>query len=255
MKTIISALLIFELLITLNSAIAQSVPAKDTLSQNLSHKKTIDEWNSIEKKQALLAAERLHEIACSISPYASKDPWHISNLYNCVSQELFIPYQLWTGAIWDGDKNANCMHAANSRSLLDSPGKGYAKGEVIIKGPIQWTDDVSGEIRNVWQRTRSTSNTQKYYVCHPRGIGGIHNVKRPWVKWVRGLCHIPAGFGWKIGQKRTCIKTTIEIIDIVLDEQNRLHNITVKFWFRDTLRYRYTYQRNYGTQQIFNYHR
>ena len=197
----------------------------------------------------------MHQKACSISPYNSEEPWHISNLYNCVNKELFIPYHLWTGAKWDGDKNVECMHTTNKISVLESLEKGYAKGEVIIKGPIKWEDDVTGEVRDVWRRTRSTSESQKYYVCHKRGIGVIHNANKPWVQWVRGLCNIPAGFGWKIGQKRTCIKTTVEIIDIELDSQNHLQNITVKYWFRDKLRYRYVYAENYGTQQIFRYPR
>ena len=256
MKMTANLLVIFGALVILSSAIANNQTineSKNNSSSNFLHKKTANDWNIIERKQAQSAAKRLHNVACSISPYTSKDPWHISNLYNCASQELFIPYQLWTGATWNGDKNANCMHPANSRSLLKSPSEHFAKGEVIIKGPLKWKDDVSGELRDVWQRSRSTSNSQKYYVCHPRGIGGIHNVNRPGVKWVRGLCNIPAGFGWKVGQKRTCIKTTIEIIDIELDTQNRLQNITVKFWFRDKLRYRYLYERNYGTRQIFIY--
>ena len=108
----INFLLGFVILITHALAIANNSPLKDkkdNLSQTPSHQKTIDEWNSLERKQAQLAAKRLHKVACSINPYSNKDPWHISNLYNCANKELFIPYQLWTGAVWNGDKNANCM--------------------------------------------------------------------------------------------------------------------------------------------------
>jgi hypothetical protein len=215
--------------------------------------KNSDSLTIAEQKQAQLAAVKLHQTACSISPYISDDPWHIANLYNCANKQLFIPYQLWTGSKWNGDKNATCMHKANTRSPLENSKEGYFGGEVIINGPIKWKDDLTGEVKNVWQRTRSNTKSNKYYICHNRGIGGIHNLNKPWVKWIRGLCNIPAGYGWQIGKKRTCIKTTLEIIDIQLDEKNHLKNITVKFWFRDKLLYRYVYERNFGTKSIFNY--
>ncbi len=54
-----------------------------------------------------------YEAAC-VEPATSTSPWNIKNLYDCENRSLFIPYQLWTGADWDGAKDAPCMHTANS---------------------------------------------------------------------------------------------------------------------------------------------
>ena len=51
--------------------------------------------SSAKVQGSLTAAEQLHQQACSVSPYVSDAPWHIANLYNCLTRELFIPYQLW----------------------------------------------------------------------------------------------------------------------------------------------------------------
>ncbi|MGH1541258.1 MAG: hypothetical protein ACRBHB_12600 [Arenicella sp.] len=196
------------------------------------------------------AAQRLHEQACSITPYIGDDPWHITNLYNCANRELFIPYQLWTGAAWDGDKNSPCMHAVDTNTILNKPDENYARGRVIIKGPVLWKDDLSSEMVEVWERVRPHRNSNGYYACHPRGIGKVHNKNKPHGRFVRGLCFAPGGFGWKINRKRTCIKTTLEIVDLTLNENNLLSSLAVKFWFRDKLKYRYVYQPGKGTTQI-----
>jgi len=177
-------------------------------------------------------------------------------LYNCSSKELFIPYQLWTGASWDGDKNADCIHSVNTESILSKPinatGR-YSKGKVIIKGITKWTHPESGEELEVFERHRPHRNAVSYYECHKRGIGKVHNLRKPKGRWVRGLCHIPAGEGWVIGQQRTCIKTTLEIVNVSLDNDMRLKDVTVKYWYRDKLKYRYTYEREKGTVEVLSY--
>jgi hypothetical protein len=105
----------------------------------------------------------------------------------------------------------------------------------------------------VWERRLGTYNSLKYYACHKRGIGIVHNLNKPHVNYIRGLCRAPAGFGWKIGQRRTCIKTTVEIINVTLDENGDLDSLTTDYWFRDKLSYRYTYQPNKGVVWIKDY--
>ena len=41
-------------------------------------------------------AEGFHHRACA-SP-SNGSPWHVSNLYDCETRALYIPYRLWTGA-------------------------------------------------------------------------------------------------------------------------------------------------------------
>ena len=63
-------------------------------------------------------ATNIHEAAC-IGPAVSEDPWNIHALYDCEKRTLFIPYQLWTGATWNGEKDAPCMHRADKRFYVN----------------------------------------------------------------------------------------------------------------------------------------
>ncbi|MFT6387786.1 MAG: hypothetical protein ACJAUP_001158 [Cellvibrionaceae bacterium] len=206
-----------------------------------------------DKKVTLSAAEQLHHQACSIQPYASDDPWHITNLYNCGNRELFVPYQLWTGAEWNGDKQAPCMHAIDRRSVFLPLADNDASGEVIIRGPLSWQDPKTGEAIRVWERIRPQSNSHQYYACHKRGIGQIHNVNKPKMVYIRDLCRAPGGFGWQVGKRRTCTKTTVEIEKVELDSHHRLNRLSVKYWFRDKLKHHYVYKPNQGATEIFSY--
>ncbi|MGB7402658.1 MAG: hypothetical protein WA916_08755 [Arcobacter sp.] len=40
---------------------------------------------------------------CS-KPTKNSSAWHIDNLYDCKTKSFFIPYQLWSGAKFDGNK-------------------------------------------------------------------------------------------------------------------------------------------------------
>jgi hypothetical protein len=202
---------------------------------------------------ATLSAEELHQQACTDQTSKVADPWHITYLYDCLKRELFVPYQLWSGAQWHGDKQAACMHAVNQRTSLTRLGDGFESGEIVVKGPIVWNDSHNGEALQVWERSLNTYNSLKYYTCHKRGIGIVHNLNKPHINYIRGLCRAPAGFGWKIGQRRTCIKTTVEIVNITLDDDKRLESLTADYWFRDKLSYRYTYKPNQGVVWIKDY--
>ncbi len=207
----------------------------------------------IKKDRAYSTAEVFHQAVCAIQPYLSDDPWHIASLYNCASRELFVPYQLWSGASWGGDKRSSCMHNVQRRSILSQSSDKYAAGEVIVRGPVSWKDPHRGDTLQVWERAYTSINSYKYYACHKRGIGIVHNLSKPTEKYIRGLCRAPAGFGWKIGQRRTCVKTTIEIDEIVLDEKHHLVGLSYKYWFRDKLKFRYTLRPNLGETEIFLY--
>ena len=204
---------------------------------------------------AKAAAHTLHDQACAIEPYVADNPWHIANLYNCATRELFIPYQLWTGANWNGDKDAPCMHPIDNTNILERPTNDYARGEVVIKGPIEWHNPFNDTTIQVWERYRPHRNASKYYACHKRGIGAIHNPKKPNEQYVEGLCQAPAGHGWMIGKRRTCIKVTLEIMHVTLDANMHLSSLKVKYWWRDKLRYAQTYVPNKGIKNIFVYPR
>jgi len=202
---------------------------------------------------AALSADELHEQACSSQAPAVDSPWHISHIYDCLTKELFVPYQLWSGAEWNGDKQASCMHEVNQSTPLTRLGDDSQSGDTIIRGPILWEDPRTGEKLKVWERRLDNYNSLKYYACHKRGIGIVHNLNKPHINYIRGLCRAPAGFGWKIGQRRTCIKTTVEIINVTLDENGDLDSLTTDYWFRDKLSYRYTYKPNKGVVSVKRY--
>jgi hypothetical protein len=208
---------------------------------------------SINAGALLSPADRLHSQACAEDMAHSDDPWHISNLYNCAKRDFFVPYQLWTGAEWDGNKQAPCMHPMERHSVLSRPSDQYASGDVIIRGPVEWHDDHTGETIQVWERIRPHINSHKYYACHPRGIGPIHDVNKTYDRYIKGLCRAPAGFGWQVGKRRICTKTTLEIIDVTLNEEGRLESLIADYWFRDKLKYRYTYKPGKGAVSIFRH--
>ena len=143
------------------------------------------------------------------------------------------------------------MHPIKNTRILERPTDEYARGEVVITGPIEWLNPFTDKTIKVWERHRPHRNASKYYVCHERGIGSIHNLKKPKVQFVEGLCQAPAGHGWMIGKRRTCIKVTLEIINIDLDEKNHLSSLEVKYWWRDKLRFTHTYIPNEGVKSIY----
>lgn len=203
------------------------------------------------KVWAIDSDDALYNLVCGPSVETSEDPWHITNLYNCYRRELYIPYQLWTGARWDGDKEQGCMHAVERHSVLKQQSAQYAKGRVRVRGPIEWKDSYTGEVLQVWERFRPETSSRKYYACHARGIGPVHNPLKERSRYIRGLCRAPGGHGWRLQKKRVCIKTTLKIIALELDKDYRLKSLSVDYWFRDKLRYRYLYQPNQGATEIF----
>ena len=187
-------------------------------------------------------AQALQTIACGAtytSGESSHAPWRLSSLYDCDSRTLFIPYQLWTGAEWDGDKRAACMHESNSRFRVNGV------SETTIIGPIEWHNPASGSTESVWSREKANGSKTQYFTCHELGIGRVYDSRGPWI-FRSGRCKFPAGYGWQIGQRRSCLDTSIEITSIVLDEEHRLESLTFKWWYDHTLDHIYRYAPNVG---------
>lgn len=183
-------------------------------------------------------ALRLHAIACS-EHKQSGSKWNIHELYDCTTRELFIPYQLWTGVSWDGDKGAPCMHLGDSRFSVNG------KSATTITGPRIWRNPVTGKPESYWSREKVNGSKTQYFTCHERGIGRVYDSRgerhfRP------GRCKFPAGYGWELGTRRYCRHTSIEIVVISLDEANNLESLSFKWWYRDKLDYIYRYRPNQG---------
>ena len=183
--------------------------------------------------------ETLHRLACS-QPKKSDSPWNIGNLYDCASRELFIPYQLWTGANWDGNKDTPCMHPADTFFIVNG------RSRTTIKGPKQWENSYTGNTEIVWSRDKTDGSKQQYFVCHEKGIGRVYDrrIGRGTRYFETGRCKFPAGHGWKISVRRYCKSTSIEITSISLDEDHNLSDLQFKWWTSSTLDQKYRYVPN-----------
>lgn len=175
---------------------------------------------------------------------AKGSPWHISNLYNCENNSFFVPYQLWTGAKWDGDKESACMHAADSAFTVNNVSK------TTIRGPIQWKNPRSGKTIAIWVREKVSGPKTQYFACHENGIGRVYDNR--WEEYYTvGRCKFPAGYDWKIGNRRDCMQTSVEITDVDLNSDGQLYSIKFKWWYMDRsgewhLDHIYRYEREIG---------
>jgi hypothetical protein len=183
-------------------------------------------------------APQLHEIACSQSA-RSDNPWNIKNLYDCSTSTLYIPYQLWTGAKWDGSKTGACMHDASASFTVNN------RSDTHIVGPKQWTNPQSGVTETVWSREKRDGSKAQYFTCHEKGIGRVYDSRGPRY-FASGRCKFPAGQGWALSVKRDCLDTAIEITSIALNEKNELESIEFNWWTGRTLDHRYRYATNVG---------
>lgn len=188
--------------------------------------------------------EALHELACS-SQQSEKGPWHLTNLYDCESRTFFVPYQLWSGAEWDGNKDAPCMHPANTTFTVVNNGRTRT-----ITGPKEWKG------KQIWSRENANGRKTQYFECHSKGIGRLWEVRDGREKTYRraGRCKFPAGYGWEIGTRRRCSNTSVEIYLIELDGDHNLSALEFD-WYRRTrsnpehiLRGKYRYEPNKGMQ-------
>lgn len=180
--------------------------------------------------------QQFHEQVCALpEPGADASPWHIRHLYDCQTKELFIPYQLWTGAHWDGDKTASCMHPADNLN--------YRKRHAT--GPVEWKNLRTGEIEMLWHQTRP-DGVVKHFKCHDKGIGKRHDSRKPNYVYWDYRCIFPAGFGWELRKQRHCLKTTIEITHLRLTPDNLLESMTHDWWVKDKFAHQFTHRPNIG---------
>ena len=72
--------------------------------------------NSIAKDFSLKNQSQVKAIYNESLNNKSSNPWHITNLYSKEDDSFFIPYHLWSGSNWDGNKNSeNCMHDVRNK--------------------------------------------------------------------------------------------------------------------------------------------
>ena len=185
------------------------------------------------------AAREFHERACASYPRSSS-PWHVTNLYDCKTRKLYVPYQLWSGAKWDGRKGGSCMHEADSAFDVN----GFSR--TTIRGPEAWRNPGTGKKYTVWVRAKVNGSKVQHFTCHGKGIGRVYDSRGPRY-YTPGRCKFPAGHGWKVGKRRSCKTTAIEIINVALDKGGHLTSLVFKWWARGKLDHIYRYEPEYGS--------
>ena len=169
----------------------------------------------------------------------SNSPWNITNLYNPEDDSIFIPYQLWTGMNWDGNKGASCMHKAASFFSVNG------SSDTTITGPHDWQGN------KVWRREKTDGSKQQYFVCNSMGIGRVFDSRYPSRAYSSGRCKFPAGYGWKIGIERDCNRTSIRITKMEFNSNHDLSAIEFEWRTRGYHDHTYRYEVGFGMRNAW----
>ena len=189
----------------------------------------------------------------------SSSPWHISNLYDCKDKSFFIPYQLWSGAKYDGSKANSKYHQVNKQTTTAHYSKSgkVSYAELSITGTTKWTSPKYNQEFNIY--TRERDDKIQYFVANDVGIGRVYDDRRNGRYFSGTNIKFPAGYGWNLNDSRSTsyevIKngktkyrnTTIKIIDMKFNSKNELDTITFEWYPQDNeLDHIYTYKANVG---------
>jgi hypothetical protein len=159
------------------------------------------------EKYKLASKSDVTKLAETVGSQSASNPYHFINLFDASSDSFFIPYQLWSGAKWDGVKSVEkCMHKANTTWTYFNPRNTKSKGKII--SPVKYPHPSSGEVFQTfeWKGRKGSQN----YICHSKGLARIydHRFKKAGLldsPILNGTeCKFPAGFGWQIGVSQDC---------------------------------------------------
>lgn len=159
------------------------------------------------EKYKLASKSDVTKLAEAVGGQSASNPWHFSNLYDVSSDSFFVPYQLWSGAKWDGVKSIEqCTHKAKTTWKYTNARNKQSKGK--ITSPVNYTHPSSGKVFQTfeWKSKRGSQNL----ICHEKGIARIYDFKfekaglldSPILNGTE--CKFPAGFGWQIGVSQDC---------------------------------------------------
>lgn len=140
---------------------------------------------------------------------------HWEAAYDAANRTRFIPVELWTGGVWDGNRD---LHLPKADLIF---GK---RAEKRINGPFAWTRPGSGETIQVYERI-NRGKKQLFTVSARRdGIGRVYDsrygrdcmdeVKFPLGLWKQGEQRV-FDISCNGGKLRRTIVLTIEDIDYV----------------------------------------
>lgn len=219
---------------------------------------TLSIFTGCSTSQSGLQISKLTKQECK-SSNKSKLPWHISNLYDCKDKSFFIPYQLWSGAKYDGNKANSKNHQVNKQTSTSHYGKSgrLSYSDLIVTGTTKWTSDKYNKEFNIY--TRERDDKVQYFVANDMGIGRVYD-DRGNGRYFNGTnIKFPAGYGWKINNSRSSSyevlkngrrkyrSTTINITAMKFNSKNELDTITFEWYpVNGELDNIYTYKANVG---------
>jgi len=166
------------------------------------------------------------------SKIKSSNPWHFTNLYEKASNSFFIPYHLWSGATWNGQKSVEeCLHKVENTWVFNRRGK---ERKQKILAPVFFHK--KGRVEAL--RTFKSANRKNYqhYICHKMGLARVYDERFERSGDLHLLdgkeCKFPAGFGWRIGEVVDCSKNSpkaTKIVELVFDKDFLLKKMKYTF--------------------------
>ena len=202
------------------------------------------------EKYKLANKSDIAKVIETVGSQSASNPYHFNNLYDASSDSFFIPYQLWSGAKWDGVKSVEkCMHKANTTWTYFNPRNTKSKGKII--SPVKYPHPSSGEVFQTfeWKGRKGSQN----YICHSKGLARIydHRFKKAGLldsPILNGTeCKFPAGFGWQIGVSQDCnpeAPKQTTVTELIFDEKFKL----VK------MKYTYTEKEGFSAREADDYY-
>lgn len=193
--------------------------------------------------------ERVTSNECS-KKIKKTSAWHIDNLYDCSTNSFFIPYQLWSGAKFDGNKITSNNHPVDNISYA-SYNKSSKLKPTYIKGTEKWINKETQKENDIYIRTNESKGVKKvqYFIANDMGIGRVYDDRKGGRNFSGTGIKFPAGYGWKLGEKRVAFDTQngedrtteIKIISMTFDDNQELESITFNWWTNGYLDRQYTY--------------
>lgn len=187
----------------------------------------------------MAARTALNERDCEAEVPLDATSWHIQKLYDCQSRTLYIPYELWSGAVWDGRRDGQCMHPVDRRAIYNT-----MLGSRVT-GPHERVNPLTGLTEQFWKRAHFASDHEQFYTCNDDGVALVWD-SRFAVNRSGDGCDFPAGPGWEPGEKRACGRYTVQITDVMLNEDDELIELEFRWWRGNVLDYVYRYRRHHG---------
>jgi hypothetical protein len=186
-----------------------------------------------------------------------KTAWERNNLYDVATDSYFIPIELWSGGIWQGNKDL----AMNSVNMYF--GTDFCKH---IFGPFDWQHPFTSETLSVYQRNGRTLEGAfkvQYFTIANSGLGRTYDSRDD--RYLIDEVKFPVGFGWRIdepvvipftqwrdGQARNSTRTVI-ITRIVFDENDVLVAMTYRWYTGEVLDHEYTFMPRRGMAYTVKY--